>query len=183
MRDGIYKGLKLARPWKTLLRRCERQADRGARTSTAAAAALDRELRHGLSPGLLRQLRVIADSRASLLPGFEPPLEIDLPSATPFDDAVRRHFQRVTSDGVRRHEAVREALSGAVQEWRGRCLRQVREHYISEAGTAAREVLSAAESALNGVNCVELADGLIRAEPPRDARTPPLSPDEDLRRQ
>lgn len=186
MRDGIYKGLKLGRRWSTLLRRCQREADRGSRTESAALAALEGDFRRDVSWATVRELSSVGTSAASLLPGFSPPRRVLQPGGrrlagrTPFEDVVWRHFHRVISTGVRGEDAVHNGLRDALREWSTRRFRHVQEHYLTEAGNEAREVLDAAEGALKAVDCDEIAARLIRKEkaPRRERRQIDL--DEDL---
>jgi hypothetical protein len=186
MRDGIYKGLKLGRRWSTPLKRCEREADRGSRTETAALAALEGDLRRDVSPATVQELSSAAMADSSLLPGFSPhdlSRQSDGGSRavrTPFEDVVWRHFHRVLSAGARGDGAVHDSIRDALREWGTRRLRHVQEHYLAEAGNEAREVLDAAEGAINAVNCEEIATRLIRKENAARPQRPQLDLDEDL---
>ena len=140
MRDGIYKGLKLGRRWGTLLRRCEREADRDSRATTAALAALEGDLRRDVSSATVHELSSLATSALSHLPGFSPNDLVPRPEArgvsgqTPLEDLVWRHFRRVLSAGVRGEQAVNYAIRDALCEWRSRRLRHMQEHYLAQAG-------------------------------------------------
>jgi len=186
MRDGIYKGLKLGRRWSTLLRRCEREADRGSRIETAALAALEGDLRRDVSLATVQELSSFASSFSSLLPGFSPNDLVRRSNGymavarTPFEDVVWRHLQRLTSDGVRGDEAVYHGVRDAVHEWGTRCLRHVTEHYLAEAGNEAQSVLRAAEGAIKAVNCDEIAARLIRGEKAARPKKHQIELDEDL---
>ena len=186
MRDGIYKGLKLGRRWATLLRRCEREADRDSRARTAALAALEADLRRDVSSATVRKLLSVATSAPSLLPGFSPHDPIrhsDLPNVTrqtPFEDLLLRHFRRTISAGVRGPEAVHDSIRDALREWGTRRLRQAEEHYLPEAGNEAREVLDAMERAIGAIDYDAVAARLIRKEKPARPEQHPIDPDEDL---
>jgi hypothetical protein len=188
MRDGIYKGLKLGRRWSRFLRRCEREADRGARTDAAAVVALENDLRRGVSPATVRQLLSVATSVQSPLPGFSPDDLIrrsDIQgnnTYTPLEDAVWRHFKRAMSEGTRGLEAVQDSIRDALREWGSRCFRHVQEHYLAEAGNAAQDVLRTAEAAIKAANCDEIAARLVSGEKPESAKRPALDPDENLLR-
>lgn len=185
MRDGIYKGLKLGRRWSTLLKKCEREADRGARTETAALSALESDVRRGVSPATVQELSSIANSISSLLPGFsshELRRTHTNAARTPLEDAVWRHFHRVTSEGLGGDEAVHHTLCDAAREWGTRRFRQVQEHYLAQAGNAAQDVLGAAERAISAVNCDEIAARLIRGEKPVRPKKSPVTLDENLLR-
>ena len=186
MRDGIYKGLKLGRRWRTLLKRCEREAERDLRARAAALAALDGDLRRDVSSATVRELLAVATSASSLLPGFSPHDLIrqsddrSVTAQTPLEDVVWRHFDRVISGGARREKAVSDALRDALREWGTRRLRQVEEHYHGEAGAEAYDVLGAAERAIYEIDCQEVAARLIRKEKPARPETSHIDPDEDL---
>jgi hypothetical protein len=56
----------------------------------------------------------------------------------------------------------------------------VQEHYLAEAGNEAREVLDAAEGAINAVKCDEIAARLIRNENVARPLKRQIDLDEDL---
>ena len=170
MRDGIYKGLRLGRRWSTLLKLCEREADRDSRAKAAALAALEGDLRRDVLSATVQELLSVATSASSLLPGFSPHDLIrqsdvrNVAGQTPLEDVVRRHFHRVISTGVRGEQAVQDSLRDALREWGARRLRHVKERYLAEAGNEAREVLDAAERAIGAINDSDVAARLIRKE-------------------
>ena len=186
MRDGIYKGLKLDRRWRTLLRRCERPADRDSRAQPAALAALEREFRRDVSSATVRQFLLLADSAASLLPGFSPrdpirrPRLRNVPGQTPLEDALSRHLRRILSTGVRGQEAVHNTLRDALREWGMRRSRQITEHCFAEAGNDAHNVTAAVEGAIRAIDCDDVAARLIRNEKAARPEKHPIDPDEDL---
>ena len=186
MRDGIYKGLKLGRRWRTLLRRCEREADRDSRARTAALAALEGDLRRDVSSATVRKFSSVATSAGSLLPGFSPHDLIrrsDLRSVAgqaPFEDLMSRNFRRIISTGVHGREAVHNSIRDALREWGTRRLRQAEEHYLSEAGNEARVVLDAVERAIGAIDYDEVSARLIRKEKAARPEQHPIDPDEDL---
>ena len=188
MRDGIYKGLTLGRRWGTLLRRCEREADRDSRARTAALAALEADLRRDVSSATVRKLLSVATSAASLLPGFSPHDLIrrsdlrNVARQTPLEDLLWRHFRRIISTGVSGHEAVHDSIRDTLRDWGTRRLRHVQEHYLAEAGNAAREVLDAVEGAISAIDYDEVAARLIRMEKAARPEQHPIDPDEDLLR-
>lgn len=187
MRDGIYKGLALGRPWKRLLRWCEREADRGARTENAAVHALEQDFRREVSADLIRELKVTAASLRSVLPGL---FDADLAQystlmnrdRTPFEDVLTRSFARNAMEGHVGQELERRAVADAVCEWKRRHLKLIQEYYLGEAGeTGSRDVLSALRTALDLADADTIAARALRGEKP--VRMPPrhVDADEDLR--
>ena len=59
MRDGVYKNLPLLRVYRSLLRSCIREAERGETARQLAERALERNVRQELSAKFVRQLRMI----------------------------------------------------------------------------------------------------------------------------
>jgi hypothetical protein len=69
MRDGIYKSLKLGQGWKSLLKSCEREKERGDMASGKARNAIARDLYIEVSAVFVHE--ILARVRQSdLLPGF-----------------------------------------------------------------------------------------------------------------
>ena len=182
MRDGIYKGLTLPRRWRTLLRRCEREADRGSRAGTAALAAVEGDLRSHVSPATVRTLLSLATSAAVPLPGFSTwgsDLR-NMAGQTPLADLLLRHFYRTLSTGARGPQVVHDSICDALREWGTRHLHHVEEHYIAHAGNHARDVLDAVRRAINAIDHDEVAARLMRTEKPPHPEKHPIDPDEDL---
>src|SRR5271165_5282689 len=71
VRDGIYKNLPLGRGWKSLLKSCEREKERGDTSRSKALRAIVAEIGVELSAEFLQGLLSRARRTESLLPGFD----------------------------------------------------------------------------------------------------------------
>ncbi len=184
MRDGIYKGLKMGRGWRSLLKHCEREADRGPRAQQAAVSALDRDLRRNVQAATLRGLRSIANDMSRFLPGLsphDPRSSSDTPvNASPLEDTVWRHFRRVLSEGGQGDDAVRRAVRDALGEWKERCIRQVQEQCLSHPSRNTQKILAAAQDALNAANCDEISRRFVSGEKISKMARKQIDLDEDL---
>jgi hypothetical protein len=187
MRDGIYKGLTLGRPWKRLLRWCEREADRGTRSESAAVNALERDFTREVSTDLIHRIQATAGSLNSLLPGL---FSADLPQyasltnrdRTPFEDILTKCFARNATAGHFGAELEQRSVSDGISEWKRRHYKLIQEHYLAEAGeTASRDVLAAVRSALDSADVALIANRVLRGEKPSRVPLKRVDPDEDLR--
>jgi hypothetical protein len=70
VRDGIYKNLPLGRGWKSLLKSCEREKERGGTAGAKALRAIVAEIGVEVSGKFIHELLATARRGESLLPGF-----------------------------------------------------------------------------------------------------------------
>jgi hypothetical protein len=66
MRDGIYKSLPLGRGWKSLLRSCEREKERGETACVKARRAIIAELCIEVLPAFIHEIRARARQNESI---------------------------------------------------------------------------------------------------------------------
>jgi hypothetical protein len=187
MRDGIYKNLPMPRVYRSLLRSCIREAERGETARQLAERALERDIRRELSVKFVRQLRIIETEGA--LPGFGrlaacvSPKELGGQNS-PLEHLVLQQAQRLQDEGANPLDLGRRAVEEALIRWRVRQVRQIEQHCVVETGASiARPITRAAEAALLNADIQSIARRLIEGEPPRiSRRRAAIDLDEDLTR-
>jgi hypothetical protein len=179
MRDGIWKGLPLAREWRAVLRSCAREAERGEAAASKLAYALARALA-GVSSSFLRRIQMVAQEGPSL-PGLADAAALG--GTTVLEGWVAARFVRLEAAGWRGEALVRQALAEAAEQLREACGRHIRQHCHQEAGVEAGAIVAALAGAEAAVNLDSLAAARLAGErPPRVAPRQPVNLDEDLTR-
>jgi hypothetical protein len=187
VRDGIYKTLTLGHGWKSLLRSCEREKERGETARAKASRAIVRELYAELSGGFIRSLSAHAMRGEALFEGFgKLGTEIsarDLGGCnSPFENNVLRSYSRLQDQGVNGRERVTASLREGIDELKQRRSRQIEQHCLQEAGSKAKPILNAVRTAISKVENIAIVDGLLEG---KDRRVPriknaPIDLDENL---
>lgn len=187
MRDGIYKTLPLGRGWKSLLKSCEREKERGKTAAAKATRAVAVEAYAEISAPFVRALNTHATRGESLFTELSqagPELSSrDLGGCnSPFESNVLTSYRRLQSEGVLGRERVNAALREGIEELKQRRSRQIEQHCLQEAGREAKPILEAARSAISGVDdsviVQNLLDGTNRKAP--SVEKLPIDLDEDL---
>jgi len=187
MRDGIYKSLRLGHGWKSFLRSCEREKERGKTAQHKANRAIVRELNGELSGRFLRALKDHA-SRGELLFAGSGKLGADVSPRdlggcnSPFENNVLKNYSRLQDEGVNGRERVAAALRAGIDELKESRTRQIEQHCLQEVGPKAKPILEAVRIAIEKADNSSVVDGLLD-ENARQA--PKLEPklidlDEDL---
>ncbi len=180
MRDGIWKGLPLPREWKSLLKSCVREAERGAAAEGKLAHALAKALAD-LSSAFLRRLQSRAAEAYPELPGLSDPASLGAVSV--LEGMVAARFVQLEGAGLHGDGLARRAVEEALQQWRERMGRHIRQYRFREAGDDAAAVIGALRAAedrtdIGAIVASRLAgERVARAVPKR-----PVSLDEDLTR-
>jgi hypothetical protein len=186
LRDGIYKNLPLGRGWKSLLKSCEREKERGETSRSKAARAIASEIGVELSPQFLQALVSRARRTESLLPGFE---GIDRGvtcrdlggTNSPFENDVLASAKRMEARGVRGRAIVDGALKESIETLKQRRVRQIEQHCLSNAGTKSKSVIDAARAAVSAVDVSTVTNHLMQGERPKVPRANrEINLDEDL---
>jgi hypothetical protein len=186
VRDGIYKNLPLGRGWKSLLKSCEREKERGETSRSKAARAIASEIGVELSPQFLQALLSRARRTESLLPGFE---GIDRGvtcrdlggTNSPFENDVLASAKRMEARGVRGRAIVDGALKESIENLKQRRVRQIEQHCLSNAGTKSKPVIDAARAAVSAVDVSTVTNHLMQGERPKVPRANrEVNLDEDL---
>ena len=153
MRDGIFKDLPMPRAWRSLMRAAVRPAERGDTARRFAERALDRDVNQEL-PSVARVLDRVGGTGQGTLPGFEAPLASGHTSddqCSPLERSIAAAGRRLESEGVRGSDLKQQALQEGLNEWTERRLRQMEQHGLAKAGTAAWPTLRAARAAVTSV--------------------------------
>ena len=180
MRDGIWKGLPLPREWRSVLKSCVREAERGAVAEGKLAHALAKAL-GDLSPAFLRRLQSRARDVSPELPGLTNPASLGAVSVLEGMVAVR--FVQLEGAGFHGDGLARRAVEEALQQWRERMGRHIRQYCFREAGDDAAMVIGALRAAEDRMDIGAIvADRLAGERVPRAAPQRPVGLDEDLTR-
>lgn len=172
MRDGIFKSLPMPPVWRRLLRRCDREADRGMRDEEAAKDALRHDLRAGLTTSGINALRKLLRDTQGMFPGFG-----ELPFA--FGDALHQSaLERDIQSQLARHWAagnsgehlVESAVRATLQRCSDQFLRQFEQHLGPTDRAAATATLAAAKAACQAAIPLVTQEVLGLAAPVRTAR-------------
>lgn len=185
MRDGIYKNLTLGSAWKSLLRSCEREAERDGTALSRAGRAVIADLRSQLSANLVQRLLAMADQGESLLPGFSrfdkdlSPRELG-GTNSPFENELLSSVRSMERAGVKGKAIIHKALNESIEDLKRRRFRHIEQHCLTESEFAATPIIRAAKKAL-AFDHSALIDQLVRGERPKMPRARrPIDPDEDL---
>ena len=148
MRDGSYKSLPLGRGWKSLLRSCEREKERGETACVKAQRAIIAELCIEVSPAFIHEILARGRQNESLLAGFkafEPDLTCrDLGgNNSPFENDVLASAKRAEAKGTRGIAIVDSALKESLDRLKDRRVLQIEQHCLYEGGVEARPMIQA----------------------------------------
>lgn len=183
MRDGIYKDLPMPRGWRSLLRACLRESERGETAKRFAYNAMRTDVKRDVSPVFLKQLRQVAESSQPNLPGFgSAGLEFAAGvAATPYERCIAQHAQRLIAGGVGGRDLMQRSLSEGLADMQAQQLRQVQQHVYLGGGRNTREIMTAVCTACNDVPEQLAAEccGSTRKRA-RSAARMRIDPDEDL---
>lgn len=183
MRDGIYKDLPLPRGWKSLLRACMREAERGDIAARAAYKAMRADVQRDVSPQFLKRLRHMAETNQPSLPGLSPAsFEFEAGNAaTPHERCIAQHAQRLLANGVGGRDLLNGALVNGLTDMQAQQLRQIEQHVYLDGGREARVVTAAVRTACSGM-AEQLAAECSGTAPKRAAAATRrrIDPDEDL---
>lgn len=178
MRDGIWKGLRLPREWKSVLKSCCREAERGSVTQSKLAHALAKSLGE-VSSAFLRRLQFRAIEEGPMLPGLGDPASLGAVSV--LEGMVAARFVQLESAGSRGSDLVQQALGDSTRLWLERMGRHIRQHCHQEAGRDAGIVIAALTAAEAAIDVPGIARARITGERlPRSAPKQPVSLEEDL---
>jgi hypothetical protein len=173
----------MPRGWKSLLRACLREAERGETAARIAYKAMRADVKRDVSPEFLGRLRQMAESNQPNLPGFgSAGVEFAAGvAATPHERCVAQHAQRLHANGVGGRDLMQRALSEGLADMRTQQLRQAEQHVYLDGGRGAQAVMAAVRTACDGV-AEQLAAECCGTAPKRtttSTRTR-IDPDEDL---
>jgi len=187
MRDGIYKTLPLGRGWKSLLRSCEREKERGEIALARATRAVALDTYSEVSAQFVSALNLHAIRGESLFEGLNtmsPELSPrDLGGCnSPFEKNVLKSYSRLQKEGVSGRDRVSGAVREGIEELKQRRSRQIEQHCLQEAGVEAKPILEAARTAISQVENSSIVEGLLdgRNRKAPAVKQPPVDLDEDL---
>jgi len=166
MRDGIYKTLPLGRGWKSLLRSCEREKERGSTASARAKRAVALEFYSELSGQFVSALNLHAIRGKALFTGFNAinpeisPRELG-GCNSPLEQKVLKSYVRREAEGISGRELVSAALREGIEELKQRRSRQIEQHCLQEAGAEAKPILEAARLAISEVEASSIVEDLL----------------------
>ena len=173
MRDGIFKDLPLGRGWKSLLKSCEREKERGSTAYVKATRAIISELNGALGAAYFQNLTGKIKRGESLLPGFVA-LEEDTTSRdlggsnTPFENDLLSSTKRQLHKGLKGLNAIDAAMRESIENMKRRQFSHIQQHYLLKAGLEAKPTIDAAGTALGEVDSASLATQF------RDSKRPAL---------
>jgi len=188
MRDGIYKDLPMQSWWRTVLRRCERQAERGEPALRAAERALEKDVREELSPTLLRGLRRLAVESSATLTGSVAFANVRAArdiggTGSPLEESTLNCARQFERAGLRGDDLMKRALEQAIARRAEARVRQIEAHALVKGGGEARSIIQAVRRALGAADCGTIASRILSGERPvTSSRRPPVDADEDLTR-
>jgi len=186
MRDGIYKSLKLGSRWKSLLRSCEREKERGETSVCKAQRAIIADLCIEISPAFIPKMLGRARQGETLLNGFTS-FEVGLTSRdlggsnSPFENDVLASAKRLEANGTRGRNIVDLALRESLLRLKERRILQIEQHCIAEGGIEASPIIRAARQALVVADVSAAVNDLLDGRKPKSPRTKrPIDIEEDL---
>lgn len=186
MRDGIYKSLPLGRGWKSLLKSCEREKERGETACAKARRAIIAELCIEVSPTFIHEILARARQSESLLAVFRA-FDLDLTcrdlggNNSPFENDVLASAKRMEAKGIRGTAIVDSALKESLERLKERRVLQIEQHCLYEGGVEARPMIQAARQAVSGADTSVIVTDLTQG---KRLKTPqlkrPIDLEEDL---
>lgn len=182
MRDGIFKSLPIPPAWRRLLRRCDREADRGFRAEKAAEDALRHELRAGLPASSIKALRKLLRDTEGMFPGFGGlPLSLGDPlHQSPLEQDIQSHLARQWAAGRSGERLIEAAVRAALRRCAEQYLRQFEQHLGPVDRAAAKATLAAAQAACQLVVPMLAQEVLGHSPPSRASRQQKIDLDENL---
>ena len=185
MRDGIYKSLKLGQGWKSLLKSCEREKERGNTASAKARNAVAKDLYIEVSAVFIHEL--LARVRPTdLLPGFKS-IDPDLTcrdlggNNSPLENDVLASAKRLESKGVRGRAVVDQALGESLERHKRARVVQIEQHCLNEAGLKSGPIINAVRQAMLRADVSDVVENLIQGKRLKLSRPKqPIHPDESL---
>jgi hypothetical protein len=187
MRDGIWKDLPMSSSWRTLVRRCEREADRSEPAVQAAERALELDARQELSSAFLRQLTALAHRSSEMLPNIGSFEHVATArdiggTGSPLEESVLNSARRLEATGLRGGALVQQALEQSIALRSGARIRQIEEHCVVKAGSQARPIVQAARRAVAAIEHSSMVRRILSGEGPMKLPRPSVNADEDLTR-
>ncbi|MGD0469984.1 MAG: hypothetical protein ABSA54_16520 [Terriglobales bacterium] len=185
MRDGIYKSLKLGQGWKSLLKSCEREKERGGTASGKARNAIAKDLYIEVSAVFVHEL-LVRVRPTDLLPGFrsiDPELTCrDLGgNNSPLENDVLASAKRLEGLGIRGRAIVDQALGESLKRHKQARVLQIEQHCLNEAGLKSRPIIEAARQALLHTEIPDVIENLLQGKRLKLSRPKrPIHPDESL---
>lgn len=185
MRDGIYKSLKLGPGWRSLLKSCEREKERGDTASAKARNAVAKDLYIEVSAVFIHKL-LTRVRPTDLLPGFKsiaPDLTCrDLGgNNSPLENDVLASAKRLEAKGVRGRAIVDQALGESLERHKRARVVQIEQHCLNEAGLKSRPIIDAARQAMLRADVSDVVENLIQGKLLKLSRPKqPIHPDESL---
>lgn len=178
VRDGIWKGLSLPREWKSVLRSCTRESERGQTAQGKLAFALAKALTD-VSPAFRRRLLMLSEESCPGLPGFSDPATLGARSI--LEGMIATRFAQLENAGIHGVDLAHRAVEETLLQMRERIGRQLRQHCFREAGGEAPAVIGALRAAEDATDLGRIAaDYLVGKRPGRSAPRPAINLDEDL---
>ncbi len=164
MPDGIYKNLPLPKPWRSFLRSCTLDAERGEVAREKYERAVGAELRD-VSP--LFMAAVGEKAAESLLPGFKvfgaEVTVVDLGGKnSPIENRILANLKRLENEGLRGDELLRQSYIGALQERIGAQQRLIEQTVVASGlDSDAKATLSATRDALGSAKISPMVERFI----------------------
>jgi hypothetical protein len=188
MRDGIYKNPLLPAPWRSFLRSCTLDAERGEVAREKCERAIGGELRD-IGPqfsAAFHERTLVGDS---LLPGFKAfGVEVTVSDLggliSPVENRVLKHARRLESAGLKGAELERGSYDGALQETADAQVRLIEQTVVTSGSDSdAKATLSAVRDAIRSARIAPMVERFIAGRPLdlAPARRP-IDLDEDLSR-
>jgi len=185
MRDGIYKSLKLGQGWKSLLKSCERERERGDMALGKARNAVAKDLYIEVSAVFVHEM-LVRVRQADFLPGFRS-IDPDLTcrdlggNNSPLENDVLASAKRLEARGIRGRAIVDQALGESLERHKQCRVLQIEQHCLSEAGLKSRPIIEAARQALLRADTSDVIDNLLQGKRFKISRPKsPIDPDESL---
>lgn len=186
MRDDIHKSAPVPPKWRTLMKHCQREADRGEVAQRSAAAAMIGEARRELSPRFVAELVRVGSSPQGKLFGFADsvgdPVELG-GRGTALERRVTEIFRRQLMMGQFGKEGVERAIELALEERHESRLLQMEGHWRGNCNVSDATLLSGeVRAAFGKLSMKTLAQYLVDGEDPRKLipKRPTLKVDDDL---
>jgi len=185
MRDGIYKSLKLGQGWKSFLKSCEREKERGDTALAKARNAVAKDLYIEVSAVFIHELLTLVRA-TDLFPGFgsiDPELTCrDLGgNNSPLENDVLASAKRLEAKGVRGRAIVDQALGEGLERHKQARVAQIEQHCLNEAGLKSKPIVDAARQAMQRADVSDVVENLIQGKRLKVSRPKqPIHPDESL---
>ena len=168
MRDDIHKSAPVPPKWRTLMKHCQREADRGEAAQRSAAATMISEARRELAPQFVIELvRVVSSPQGNLFAFADSvgdPVELG-GRGTALERRVTEILRRQLMIGQFGKEGVERAIELALEERQESRLLQMEGHWRGNCNVSDATLLSAAVRAAFGkLSMKTLAHHLVEGE-------------------